>query len=73
MSFISPVKDLTPTIEFEVFETGHWQNFQWVQLGEVELRHKGEVELKVAPKQIKKAALMDIRAIHLIRLPDEKK
>ena len=35
--------------------------------------NKGEVEVKVAPKQIKKAALMDIRAIHLIRLPDEKK
>ena len=72
MSFISPVKDITPTIEFEVVETGHWQNFQWVQHGEVELRHAGEVEVTVAPKQIKKAAQMDIRAIHLIRLPDKK-
>lgn len=71
MSFISPVKDITPKIDFEVVETGHWQNFQWVQLGEVELRHKGEVEVAVAPKQIKKAALMDIRAIHLIRVPDK--
>jgi len=73
MSFISPVKDITPTIDFEVVETGHWQNFQWVQHGEVELRHAGEVEVTVAPKHIKKAALMDIRAIHLIRLPDKKK
>ena len=72
MSFASPVKDITPTIDFEVVETGHWQNFRWVQLGEIELRHKGEVEVAVAPKQIKKAALMDIRAIHLIRLPDKK-
>ena len=72
MSFISPVKDITPAIDFEVVETGHWQNFQWVQHGEVELRHAGEVEVTVAPKQIKKAALMDIRAIHLIRLPDKK-
>lgn len=72
MSFISPVKDITPKIDFEVVETGHWQNFQWVQLGQVELRHSGEVEVMVAPKQIKKAALMDIRAIHLIRLPDKK-
>ncbi|MEO0475825.1 MAG: hypothetical protein AAF085_07630 [Planctomycetota bacterium] len=73
MSFVSPVKDLTPKLEFEVVETGHFQNFQWVHLGEVELRHAGEVEISVAPKQIKKAALMDIRAIHLIRLPDKKK
>jgi hypothetical protein len=71
--FISPVKDITPQLEFDVVETGHWQNFQWVQLGEIELRHAGEVEVVVMPKQIKKAALMDIRAIHLIRLPDQKK
>ena len=72
MKFISSVKDITPTIEFEVVETGHFQNFRWVHLGEVELRHAGEVEINVAPKQIKKAALMDIRAVHLIRLPDKK-
>lgn len=59
------------TLEFEVVETGHFQNFQWVQLGEVELQHAGEVQVVVAPKQIKKTALMDIRAIHLIRLPDK--
>lgn len=72
MSFIAPVKDITPTIDFDVVETGHFQNFQWVHLGEVVLRHHGEVEISVTPKQIKKAALMDIRAIHLIRLPDKK-
>ena len=71
ISFISPVKDTIPTLEFEVVETGHWQNFQWTHLGEIELQHKGPVEIEVAPKQIKKAALMDIRAIHLIRLPDK--
>lgn len=73
MSFINPVKDITPKIEFEVVETGHFQNFQWVHLGEVELRHVGQVEVNVVPKQIKKDALMDIRAIHLIRLPDAKR
>lgn len=61
------------TRDFEVKETGHFQNFQWVNLGEVELANDGVIELVVAPKQIKKAALMDIRAIHLIRLPDKKK
>ena len=60
------------TLDFVVKETGHFQNFQWVQLGEVELRHAGAVEVVVAPKQIKKAALMDLRAIHVIRLPDKK-
>lgn len=72
MSFISPVKDITPTIDFEVVETGHFQNFQWVQLGTVRLRHRGEVEINLTPTQIKKAALMDVRAVHLIRLPDKK-
>lgn len=72
VSFISPVKDMIPKLDFEVLETGHFQNFKWVQLGEVVLRHKGPVEIEVAPNHIKKAALMDIRAIHLIRLPDKK-
>lgn len=72
VSFISPAKDITPKIEFDVVETSHFQNFRWVHLGEVELRHTGEIEISVVPKQIKKAALMDIRAIHLIRLPDKK-
>lgn len=70
MQFSIPVKDVQPEITFDVVETGHFQNFKWVQLGEVELRHAGEIEISVLPKQIKKAALMDIRAIHLIRLPD---
>jgi len=61
------------TLDFEVIETGHWQNFQWRQLGVIELQRAGELDLTVMPKEIKKAALMDIRAIHLIRLPDKKK
>lgn len=72
MSFVHPDKDDSPTVDFEVVETGHWQNFQWVQLGQVELQNKGEVQVVVKPNAIKKAALMDIRAIHLIRLPDKK-
>lgn len=71
MTFFSPVKDISPTIAFEVVETGHFQNFQWVHVGECELRHPGKVEVVVAPEQIKASALMDIRAIHLIRLPDK--
>lgn len=71
ISFISPVKDVYPSIDFEVVETGHFQNFQWHHLGEVQIRHT-EVEVIVAPKNISKGALMDIRAVHLVRLPDAK-
>lgn len=58
---------------FETLDTGHWQNFKWRHLGEVHLAVSGQWQVTVAPEQIKKAALMDIRAIHLIRLPDKKK
>ncbi|MEM9348555.1 MAG: hypothetical protein AAGB26_18450 [Planctomycetota bacterium] len=68
-----PAKSTETWLDFQVKETGHWQNFQWVQLGEIELADAAKVEIVVAPKQIKKAALMDIRAIHLIRLPDRKR
>ncbi|MBX2850950.1 MAG: hypothetical protein KTR15_04295 [Phycisphaeraceae bacterium] len=60
-------------LDFQVIETGHFQHFCWVHLGEFELTIPGRVSIIVAPKHIKQAALMDIRAIHLIRLPDKKK
>jgi hypothetical protein len=56
-------------IDFEVLETGHFQNFQWRTLGSVELTSTGTHKLTVQPIAIKKAALMDIRALHLIRIP----
>jgi hypothetical protein len=55
---------------FQVQETGHFQNFQWKQLEPVELKAAGTFKLEVAPEKIQKAALMDIRAIQLIRLPN---
>lgn len=56
--------------DFEVLETGHFQNFQWKQLQPVELKQAVNYILEVAPKEIRKNALMDIRAIQLIRLPE---
>lgn len=56
--------------EFDVLETGHFQNFQWIQLQAVHLPEPGEFELFIKPVKIAKAALMDIRAVHLVRLPD---
>jgi len=58
------------TLGFEVQETGHFQNFRWVHLGEIELEVAAPYELIVEPDEIANAALMDIRAVHLIRLPD---
>lgn len=74
ISFLRPDDQLAgEPLLMEVADTGHWQNFQWRQLGEIELTKTGEVSLVVMPQHINKAALMDIRAIHLIRLPDKKK
>lgn len=56
-------------LDFEVLETGHFQNFQWRHLGEVEIAEADCLSVTVSPTAIKKNALMDIRAIHLIRLP----
>lgn len=60
----------TSVQEFEVQETGHFQNFQWKQLQVIQLQQAGDYSLEVAPKAIRKNALMDIRAIQLIRLPE---
>lgn len=66
-------KQAITSIPFEVDETGHFQNFHWRHLGEIDIAETGELQIRVSALQIKKAALMDIRAIHLIRLPDKKK
>lgn len=56
-------------VEFEVQETGHFQNFLWRHLGEIQLAQAGQYRLKITPLSIKRAALMDVRAVHLVRLP----
>ena len=56
-------------VEFEVLETGHFQNFVWRHLGEISVAEAGDYQLRISPKNIKRAALMDVRAVHLIRLP----
>lgn len=74
MSFLLPrFKMQVSSVDFDVLETGHFQNFHWRTLGEIDLTDTGEFHLIVVPRKFNKAALMDIRAIHLIRLPDKKK
>ncbi len=57
------------SLEFEVEETGHFQNFRWRHLGEISLKSAGTLRVQVSAVNIRRAALMDIRAIHLVRLP----
>lgn len=57
------------TLQFEVVETGHFQNFQWRHLGRLSVSQAGVYSLKIAPLEIKHGALMDVRMIHLVRVP----
>lgn len=54
-------------LSFTTIETGHFQNFRWCHVGNLELTESGLHQLQVKPVVIAKAALCDIRAIHLIK------
>ncbi|MBX3420343.1 MAG: hypothetical protein KF752_02185 [Pirellulaceae bacterium] len=56
-------------VEFQVVETGHFQDFRWLQLESIHLGETGVHQLQVRPLEILNGALMDIRAIQLVRLP----
>jgi hypothetical protein len=60
----------TSAVEFEVLETGHFQNFQWRHVGTIDIDQAGKHALKLEPIEIKKNALVDVRAIHLVPLPE---
>lgn len=59
----------TAALEFDVNETGHFQNFQWRHVGIVNIVGRGVHSLKIEPIEIKQAAMVDIRAVHLIPVP----
>lgn len=69
LSPVSAADKPAAQIQFEVLETGHFQNFVWRHLGEISLTEVGDYQLRISPKNIKRGALMDVRAVHLIRLP----
>ena len=58
--------------DFQVEETGHFQNFQWRHVGELSMDQKGLYALKVSPKAIANNALMDFRAISLTPIPEKR-
>ncbi len=57
--------DVVGEVEFEPVVTGHFQNFRWVHLGMIEVTKSGEYRVRIEAKKIAKAALMDVRAVHL--------
>ncbi|MFN9593452.1 MAG: hypothetical protein ACK56G_12210 [Pirellulaceae bacterium] len=59
----------TRMLPFVVEETGHFQNFQWRHIGLWEPTTEGTYRLEMAVEQMAKGAAMDVRAVHLIRLP----
>lgn len=54
-------------LDFKILETGHFQNFRWQDLGAVHLTESGKHQLRIAPIKIAKAAMGDIRMVHLVR------
>ncbi len=52
-------------LDFTTVDTGHFQNFIWRDLGKIRFEQPGDYELTIKPKRIAKAALMDVRMLHL--------
>lgn len=59
--------DVKSEMNFQTIDTGHFQNFRWNHLGKVQINEAGTYQLRIEPKRIAKAALFDVRAIHLVR------
>jgi hypothetical protein len=59
----------TSLLPFAVEETGHFQNFKWRHVGFWEPTLEGIYRLEIAVEEMAKGAAMDVRAVHLIRLP----
>ena len=53
------------TLEFDIADTGGYQNWKEQKLGTVELKTKGENKLAIIPLELKGAALMDVQKVVL--------
>ncbi len=69
MAKLAIVGNVDDSLDFEVLETGHFQNFQWRHLGQLNVDRAGTYQLRIEPISIKKNALMDVRAVHLVPVP----
>jgi hypothetical protein len=66
---VSQNESTVAELEWEVVETGHFQNFVWRTVGTLTITEPGLYSVKVKPQKIAKAALMDVRQIQLVLLP----
>jgi hypothetical protein len=53
-------------VPFTTVDTGHFQNFRWLDIGTLTVSAAGRHVLSVVPDRIAKAALCDIRAVSLV-------
>ncbi len=60
-------EDVKADLAFQTLDTGHFQNFRWNDLGMITLAAEGDYQLRIQPQRIAKAALFDVRAVHLVR------
>ncbi|MDH3583483.1 MAG: N-acetylgalactosamine 6-sulfate sulfatase (GALNS), partial [Phycisphaerae bacterium] len=54
---------------FTVEDTGHFQNFKWREIGEVDLSEPGSHTLAVRALDKARAAVMDVREVQLVPVP----
>lgn len=64
---VSQAGTVLAPLPFQIEETGHFQNFKWRTVGQLELKSAGPHQLKLSAIKIANAALVDVRAIHLVR------
>ncbi|PAW64276.1 MAG: hypothetical protein B9S36_02880 [Verrucomicrobiia bacterium Tous-C2TDCM] len=53
------------TLEFDISDTGGYQQWKELKLGKVELKTQGENKLAIVPLELNGAALMDVRKVVL--------
>lgn len=58
--------DTIATIAFTTVDTGHFQNFRWLDVGTLAIPSAGRHTVTIAPERIARAALCDIRAVSLV-------
>lgn len=61
------IEGVQPTLKGQVGSTGAWSRYQLVYLGKALIR-EGESELVIRPAENLRAALADLRALHLVQI-----
>ena len=60
------------TLEFQVQETGHFQNFIWRTIGTLELNDTEHSSLSLIPVHKSAGAVMDVRAVRIVPVGTER-